>query len=77
MSKVIHVGIDVDDKRFTVALITQGGEKFNFKCRPQFKALHQKLKKFLDEGHELKVCYEATYIGTTLKREFDKEGVVL
>ena len=37
--------------------------------------MHQKLKKFLDEGHELKVCYEATYIGTTLKREFDKEGV--
>ena len=75
MKKIIHVGVDVDDKNYTSALIAQDGKKFQFKTRPQFKALHQKLKKFVEEGYEIKVCYEATYIGSTLKRKFEEVGI--
>ena len=72
----MYIGLDVDDKNFTASIIAENtGETLGFKSRPSFEALHKKLKPFLKEGYELRVCYEATYIGFSLKRQFDKAGI--
>lgn len=77
MSKVIYVGIDVDDKAFHAsALIKSSGEVVEIKCRPTAKGLSNKLKELQAKypHHKMKLCYEATYIGFSLKREFAELG---
>ena len=44
--KIMYVGLDVDDKNFTGALIASDtGEFFNFKTKPQASSLIKKLSK--------------------------------
>ena len=66
---VIYVGIDVDDLRYRgSALDKRTGEVLDFHCRPTLKGLVQQLEKvhayFGDV--ELKLCYEASYVGFSL-----------
>ena len=77
--KIIHVGLDVDDQNFHgAALIAGTGEVIEFKCRPNTKGLVNQLQnlktKFKD--FDLKICYEATYIGFTLQRDLAAQGYV-
>lgn len=74
---VIHVGVDVDDKSFHGSAFFQDtGEVIEFKCRPTINGLENKLaelkRKFI--GFEIKVCYEATYLGFTLQRDLVAQG---
>lgn len=74
--KIMYVGLDVDDKNFTAALIASDtGELFNFKTKPQFSSLRKKLSKFEGKGYQIKLCYEATYIGFSLKRQLDETSI--
>ena len=69
MKKILHVGIDVDDKAFHGAgFCEKTGEVLEFSCRPQVASLLKKLKTFQKQGFKLHTCYEATYIGYSLHR---------
>jgi transposase len=69
---VVYVGIDVDDVQYHgSALDRQTGEVLNFQCRPTLKGLIGQLDKVRKHfgGVELKLCYEASYVGFSLQRD--------
>ncbi|MFZ4405476.1 MAG: IS110 family transposase [Pseudobdellovibrionaceae bacterium] len=77
MEKVMYLAIDVDDKSFTACgLYTEKGieKSVEFKSKPSIGALDQKLSKFKEQGFEIKVCYEATYLGFSLYRDIVSKG---
>ena len=75
-NSVLYVGVDVDDKNFNCCGIEkETGELFYFKTRPTAGDLVKALKKFQQKGYELKVCYEASYLGFSLHRELKKKGI--
>jgi transposase len=77
MKKVKYYGaVDVDDSSFNVALInTINGELLHFKCNPNVSAMIKKIKKKNIKLKDLKLCYEATYLGFSLYREFISKGI--
>lgn len=75
--KVVHVAIDVDDNSFHAsAFFKDSGEIVEFKCKPTIKGLQNKLEnlsaRFPD--FDLRICYEATYLGFTLQRDLSNLG---
>lgn len=73
--KVLHVGLDVDDKSFHIgAFCRETGEIFEMTAKPNVGNLMRKLEKFTKQDFELKLCYEATYIGYSLCRDLRKNG---
>ena len=75
MQKVLHVGLDVDDKSFHIGgFCKESGEVFEMKSKPNLGSLIKKLEKFTQQGFELRLCYEATYIGYSLCRGLIKNG---
>lgn len=75
MKKVLHVGLDVDDKSFHIgALCKETGEIFEMTSKPNIGNLMKKLEKFTKQDFELRLCYEATYIGYSLCRDLIKNG---
>lgn len=78
MSKnIIYVGIDVDDNSFTgTALFQDTGEVIEFKARPNAKGLQNKLEDLKAKYPEwqIKICYEATYLGFSLQRDLTNAG---
>lgn len=77
MKKIIyHCGIDVDDKNFNVALRNSlNGEIIELKCIPSISALKKKLTKLDLFKYDLRFCYEASYSGFTLYRQFQKHNI--
>jgi transposase len=76
MKKVLHVGLDVDDKSFHIgAFCSETGEVFELTSRPTLGDLLKKIEKFKEQNFQIKLCYEATYIGYSLCRSLRKEGV--
>lgn len=76
MRKVIFVGIDVDDKSFHgCAIEGQTGEIIEFSCEAKLPNLLKKLSAFIETDAELKVCYEATYLGFSLARSLNENGI--
>lgn len=74
--KVLHVGLDVDDKSFHIgAFCKETGEIFEMTSRPNVGNLMKKLEKLTKQDFELKLCYEATYIGYSLCRDLRKNGL--
>jgi len=72
---ILFVGLEVDDKAFHCHLTSQrGSEEFEFNCRPRVDVLCKKLRDFTDRGYELRICYEATYVGFSLQRKLDAAG---
>lgn len=70
--KILSVGIDVDDQSFhCTAFLKETGEVIETKTKPTFKGLQNKLEEFKIKfpGCDMKICYEATYIGFTLQRD--------
>jgi len=78
MKKVMHLGLDVDDNAFHgCGIFEKGGKEqmIEFKTKPSIGALMQKLGNFKKDGFELKVCYEATYLGFVLARDLKKNQI--
>lgn len=72
---IFFIAIDVDDNSFHGCGINQmTGELREFKCRPTLGHLDRKILEFKSEGVEIKVCYEATYLGYSLYRGLRKKG---
>ena len=75
MRKVLHVGLDVDDKSFHIgAFCKETGEMFEMTSKPNIGSLMRKLEKLTNKEFELKLCYEATYVGYSLCRDLNKNG---
>lgn len=73
--RLLHVGLDVDDNSFHIgAFCKKTGETFEMTSRPNVGNLMKKLEKFTKQDFELKLCYEATYIGYSLCRDLNKNG---
>lgn len=73
--EILFCGIDVDDKAFTAALISEDGtQEFEFRCRPSVGALEKKLSEFAARNFDLRVCYEAGYLGFSLYRDLVERG---
>ena len=78
MKKIIYFGLDVDDNAFHgCGIYEEGGKEkmIEFKTKPSIGALMQKLGNFKKEAFELKVCYEATYLGFTVARDLKKREI--
>ena len=72
--RILHVGLDVDDNSFHIGTFCKDtGETATMKSKPNLGGLVQKLEK-IAKNFDLKLCYEATYIGYTLCRELNKKG---
>lgn len=76
--KIMYLAVDVDDKSFTSCGIIGSGKQediIEFKTKPSVGALMGKLQKYRDENYDIKVCYEATYLGYSLYRDLTKRGI--
>jgi transposase len=77
MANLLHIGLDVDDSAFHgCALISKAGEILEFRCRPNIDGLVKKLREISDlhPGRDLRLCYEAGYLGFTLQRNLTSAG---
>lgn len=73
--RVLHVGVDVDDNSFHIgAFCKETGEVFEMKTKPCSGHLIKKLEKLESQDFDVRVCYEASYIGFSLCRELNKKG---
>ena len=76
MARPIYCAIDVDDQAFHVAILSGRGETpLSFKTAPNVSAL---VKRIIAKGLPLKdirLCYEATYLGFDIYRKLEKAGV--
>lgn len=74
-NQILFVGLDVDDTAYHIGLLSKDESlQLEFKCKPTVGALITKLKKYQEKGYELRICYEATYLGFSLCRELRKRG---
>lgn len=73
-AQIIFIGVDVDDKYFHGGVYKNSQLIAEFKCRPNAGHLMKKLEDFEVEGWEIRVCYEATYLGYTLCRKLRAGG---
>ncbi len=74
---IIHVGLDVDDTQYHgSAFDKRTGEVIDFRCRPTLKGLLVQLEKLSTHFPrcQLRLCYEASYIGYTLQRDLAEKG---
>ncbi|RME65745.1 MAG: hypothetical protein D6778_05815, partial [Nitrospirae bacterium] len=64
-NNVVYVGLDVDSNQFHGSLYHKGLEKTigRFKCKGSFGALMKRLRKLQEDGYEVRVCYEAGFMG--------------
>lgn len=76
-NNVLFVGLDVDDKSFhCCGLVVGSGFEKQFKASPTTHAVVKKLLDWKREfgADEVRVCYEASYIGFTLQRALTDHG---
>jgi hypothetical protein len=74
---VIYIGIDVGDERYHgCALDKSTGEMLDFRCRSTLNGLVRQLNKVQDYfcDVELRLCYEASYVGFSLQRDLEAPG---
>ena len=68
-------GIDVDDKAYHVNVFdTADNSSVSFKCDPSPELFVRALKKHCKKPKQIKLCYEASYIGYSLYRNLSKQG---
>lgn len=76
---VVYVGIDVDDERYHCSALDQStGEVLDLRCRATLKGLLKHLEKQTEnfKGAQLRVCYEASYVGFSLQRDLAERGYI-
>jgi transposase len=72
---IFFIAIDVDDNSFHgCGVNNKTGEIREFRCRPTIGHLDKKLAGFKADCSEIKICYEATYLGFSLCRALGKKG---
>lgn len=72
---IFFIAIDVDDNSFHGCGVNkETGEVREFACRPTIGHLDKKLAGFKEDCSEIRVCYEATYLGFSLCRALEKKG---
>lgn len=69
---IFFVGIDVDDKNYHGSVYSDDKIVLDFKCRPTVGHLLKRISEFGSEN--VRLCYEATYLGFSLQRALSKEG---
>ena len=75
MKRVLHIGLDVDDNSFHIGgFCKETGEIFEMTSKPNLGSLMKKLQKFKEQNFDIKLCYEATYIGYTVCRNLNTNG---
>lgn len=74
MKKIQHLAIDVDDQQFHGSLLSGDGQCIEFSTPPDVGTLAKKVETIRDREAELKICYEATYVGFRLQRDLAKRG---
>jgi len=73
VNNLAFAAVDVDDNSFHVCVIDPATKQSQyFQSKPTAKALIRKLNEQRPEGKDLKICYEATYLGYSLCRELRK-----
>jgi len=73
---IVYVGIDVDDLAFHGAgYDVETGEYYEFKCKPTVGSLLNRIEQLKEKGFEIRICYEATYIGYGLHRNLESKGI--
>lgn len=73
--EILYAGLDVDDQAYHFFGFSKTtGETIEFKCFPSVSSFEKKLKKFEAERFELRMCYEASYLGFSLQRNLTKKG---
>jgi transposase len=76
LKKIVYVGLDVDTTAFHGAgLILETGDFIEFKCKPDHGVLGKKLKELYGDKYEIRLCYEAGYLGYSLCRFLLKSGI--
>lgn len=74
-TSILFVAVDVDDNSFHGCGLNRGtGELREFVCRPSVGHLIKKLDVFRGAGFDVRVCYEATYLGYSLQRALAGSG---
>lgn len=72
---ILFGGIDVDSKKFHLTLIAKNtGQQFQFSTRANVSALSKRLEILRSQGYQIKLCYEATYLGYSLYRDLRKKN---
>lgn len=72
---IFFIAIDVDDNSFHGCGVNkETGEVREFACRSSIGHLDKKLAGFKEDCLEMKICYEATYLGFSLCRALEKKG---
>jgi transposase len=75
MNKILYVAVDVDDQAFHgYALAEDELEGAQFLSRPCPAHLIQTLRKIQRPGYQIRLCYEAGYLGYSLYRALVKAG---
>lgn len=73
--EIFYLGLDVDDKKYHgFALAVTTGEFIEFVCAPNAGAFRKKVKVLGLSNQQLKICYEAGYLGFSLCRQLRKFG---
>ncbi len=75
-TNVLFIGLEVDDNAFHAAIVDQAGELIEeMKCKPVAGVLKKKLTPFIEAGSEIRICYEATYLGFSICRQLKALGL--
>ncbi|MGE0634633.1 MAG: IS110 family transposase [Pseudobdellovibrionaceae bacterium] len=76
--EILYAGLDVDDQAYHFFGYSKTtGETIEFKCFPSVSNLEKKLQKFEAERFEIRMCYEASYLGFSLQRTLSKKGYLV
>src|SRR4051812_41403953 len=76
MKNILFVGIDVDSKNYHVCILNQAtGETFAFRQIADVPLLIKKLRAYKKKGNEIRVCYEASFVGFSLCRALKADGI--
>ncbi|MGZ3803820.1 MAG: IS110 family RNA-guided transposase [Pseudobdellovibrionaceae bacterium] len=74
-SKILFIGLDVDDKNYHGYAIFENEEQGTaFKTKATPTSLFSILEKFKSPSTTIQICYESTYCGFHLCREIQKAG---
>lgn len=76
MNRILYIAIDVDDKAFHGHAIASDQETgLDFQSRPSAEHFIKAVQKIAALGDQIKICYEATYLGYSLYRTLTKNGL--
>ena len=76
MKEVLFAGVDVDDNSFNICIVDSNTSVIStLKSSPNAKSLFNVIRKNTKKQANVKVCYEATYLGFSLFRELQALGI--